>query len=427
MKVIAAIMLTVAVVCTACTKDPENGEDDNGGSGGNFQQYSIIVSANPEEGGRVSGEGSFNSGTSRTVTATANEGYTFTNWTENGDEVSTSANYTFTLTADRTLVANFSANAPSQYIISVSASPTEGGAVSGDGTYLQGQPCTVKATAAGGYTFQNWTENGSQVSTNADYTFTVTDNRTLVAHFTQQTSDQTFTVNGVSFTMKRVDGGTFWMGAQYTNSSGQNYDPYANDDESPVHSVTLSTFYMGETEVTQALWQVVMGSNPSHFTGDLQLPVEKVSWNTIVDEFIPALNALTGHTFRLPTEAEWEYAARGGNQSHGYYYAGSNTIGNVAWYNDNSSIQTHPVATKSPNELGLYDMSGNVAEYCSDWYGSYSSGSQTNPQGPSSGPGHVLHGGCWHYGEGLCRVSHRIYGTLGGSDSNSGFPLVLSQ
>ncbi|MBR0178454.1 MAG: formylglycine-generating enzyme family protein, partial [Bacteroidales bacterium] len=121
--------------------------------------------------------------------------------------------------------------------------------------------------------------------------------------------------------MKRVAGGTFWMGAQSANPNGQNYDSEADGDEGPAHSVTLSTFYMGETEVTQELWQAVMGSNPSYFSGTNR-PVERVSWNMIVNQFIPALNALTGRTFRLPTEAEWEYAARGGNQGHGYKYAG---------------------------------------------------------------------------------------------------------
>ena len=245
----------------------------------------------------------------------------------------------------------------------------------------------------------------------------------------QQTGDQTFTVNGVSFTMKAVEGGTYWMGAQTSDPNGQNYEPDAYiGDISPVHSVTLSTFYMGETEVTQALWQAVMGSNPSYFTGT-NLPVEKVSWNMIVNQFIPALNALTGRTFRLPTEAEWEYAARGGNQGHGYKYAGSNKIGKVAWFYDNSGKQTHPVATKSPNELGLYDMNGNVWEWCSDWYGSYGSGSQTNPQGPSSGSDRVLRGGSWFNDARCCRVSYRAYSNPDGGDAIiiDGFRLVLSQ
>ena len=185
----------------------------------------------------------------------------------------------------------------------------------------------------------------------------------------------TFTVNGVTFTMIAVEGGTFQMGA--TSEQGSD----AESDEKPVHSVTLSDYCIGETEVTQELWEAVMGSNPSGFSGYPQRPVEKVSWNDC-QEFITKLNQLTGKNFRLPTEAEWEYAARGGNKSQGYKYSGSNTIDNVAWYYSNSASRTHDVKTKSPNELGIYDMSGNVWEWCYDWYGSYSSGSQTNPTGP---------------------------------------------
>ena len=181
-------------------------------------QYSIIVSASPTEGGTVSGGGTYNSGSSRTVKATANDGYSFVNWTENGNEVSTDANYTFTLTANRTLVANFIANTPNQYTISVSAAPTEGGVVTGGGTYLQGQSCTVRATAAGGYTFQKWTENGNQVSTDANYTFTITGARSLVAHFTANAPNQyTISVsanpsNGGSVT----GGGTYEQGQSCT-------------------------------------------------------------------------------------------------------------------------------------------------------------------------------------------------------------------
>ena len=152
-----------------------------------------------------------------------------------------------------------------------------------------------------------------------------------------------------------------------------------------------------------------------------------MSWNTIVNEFLPALNAVTGRNFRLPTEAEWEYAARGGNQGHDYKYAGSNTIGNVAWYSENSNNQTHPVATKSPNELGLYDMSGNVLEWCSDWYGNYSSGSQTNPQGPSSGSHRVQRGGGWVSFARRCRVSYRNYDGPDFAYDDYGFRLCLPQ
>ncbi len=217
-----------------------------------------------------------------------------------------------------------------------------------------------------------------------------------------------YTVNGVSFKMVKVSGGTFQMGA----TSEQGSDAY--DYEKPVHSVTLSDYRIGETEVTQALWQAVMGSNPSEFTGDSQRPVENVSWNDC-QTFIQTLNELTGMSFRLPTEAEWEFAARGGNSSESFKYAGSDTVGGVAWYWDNipsqssgtSGYGTQPVATKSPNELGLYDMSGNVYEWCQDWYGSYSSSAQTDPVGPSSGSDRVLRGGSWGSGAWCCRVSFR--------------------
>ncbi len=214
------------------------------------------------------------------------------------------------------------------------------------------------------------------------------------------TPPKEYTVNGVSFKMVKVFGGTFQMGA----TEEQGSDAY--DDEKPVHSVTLSDYWIGETEVTQALWQAVMGSNPSYFTGDSQLPVENVSWNDC-QTFIQTLNELTGMSFRLPTEAEWEFAARGGNSSQGNKYAGSNTIGDVAWYTSNSGSKPHPVATKSPNELGLYDMSGNVWEWCQDWYGSYSSSAQTDPVGPSSGSNRVERGGSWNNNARVCRVAFR--------------------
>ena len=227
--------------------------------------------------------------------------------------------------------------------------------------------------------------------------------------------NETINVNGVSFTMIAVDGGTFSMGA--TSEQGSD----ADSDEKPVHSVTLSDYYIGETEVTQELWEAVMGSNPSYFSGD-QKPVEYVSWDDC-KEFITKLNNLTGKDFRLPTEAEWEYAARGGNKSKGYKYSGSNTISDVAWYGDNSSETTHNVKTKSPNELGIYDMTGNVREWCEDWYGDYSSGSQTNPTGPSSGSSRVDRGG-WNGSASNCRVSRRFGNSPGYRYNHYGFRVV---
>jgi formylglycine-generating enzyme required for sulfatase activity len=224
--------------------------------------------------------------------------------------------------------------------------------------------------------------------------------------------------------MIAVEGGTFWMGAQNTDPNAPNYDADAFDWESPVHKVTLSDYFIGKYPVTQAQWKAVMGNNPSCFKGD-NLPVEEVSWND-VQEFIRKLNAQTGKNYRLPTEAEWEFAARGGNQSRGYKYSGSNTAGNVAWYYDNSGDKTHPVGTKQANELGIYDMSGNVWEWCSDWYGNYSSVSQTNPRGASSGSIRVLRGGSWLSGSRHARVSIRIFNLPDYRYFYYGFRLALS-
>lgn len=210
--------------------------------------------------------------------------------------------------------------------------------------------------------------------------------------------------------MVYVKGGTFQMG-------GGAYD------EKPVHSVTLDDFYIGKYEVTQEQWRAVMGSNPSHFIGD-NLPVENVSWDD-VQEFIKKLNSITGNTYRLPTEAEWEYAARGGNKRKGYKYSGSNKIEDVAWFDENSGSKTHLVGTKRPNELGIYDMSGNVYEWCQDWYGSYSSSLQKNPQGPSSGSYRVLRGGSWRYEASYCFSVDRLFNYTDSRNVNVGFRLVL--
>ena len=230
---------------------------------------------------------------------------------------------------------------------------------------------------------------------------------------------RTFTVGGVQFKMIAVEGGTFTMGA----TSEQGSDAY--DNEKTAHSVTLSSYSIGETEVTQALWQAVFGDdhNPSYFRGSNR-PVEQVSLNDCQD-FIINLNAITGEHFRLPTEAEWEFAARGGNKSRGYKYAGSNSIDDVAWYDDNSSDKTHDVATKQANELGLYDMSGNVWEWCYDWYGSYSSSAQMNPTGPASGNSRVCRGGSWNYYARRCRTSSRNNYTPSNSLNYIGFRLAL--
>ncbi len=219
--------------------------------------------------------------------------------------------------------------------------------------------------------------------------------------------------------MVYVQGGTFTMGCTSEQS-----DCY--DNEKPVHRVTVSSFYMSKYEVTQKLWREVMGSDPPElrFQGCDNCPVERVSWNDI-QTFIKKLNQKTGKNYRLPIEAEWEFAARGGNKSKGYKYAGSNTIDAVAWYFKNSDSKTHPVGQKRPNELGLYDMSGNVYEWCSDWYGSYSKGTQTNPIGPSSDTHRVLRGGCWGSDGEHCRFSYRSNNYPSYRSHSHGFRLVF--
>ena len=212
---------------------------------------------------------------------------------------------------------------------------------------------------------------------------------------------ETFTVNGVNFTMIRVPAGTFMMGA--TEEQGSD----ANSWEKPVHEVTLTSSYLiGETEVTQELWLAVMGTNPSKHEGSLQKPVENVSWLDC-QEFISQLNALTGLTFRMPTEAEWEYAARGANRSRGYKYAGSNDIADVG---NVSSSTTMPVGSLQPNELNLYDMSGNVDEWVWDLFGYYTSEPQIDPTGPADGSSdHMYRGGSWYSGANTARVSYRFF------------------
>ena len=225
--------------------------------------------------------------------------------------------------------------------------------------------------------------------------------------------------NGINIEMVKVEAESFNMGATPEMKKPA-------DREKPVHRVTLTNdYYIGKYEVTQALWQAVMGSNPSNFKGDA-LPVEQVSWNDCQD-FISKLNAMTGKRFRLPTEAEWEYAARGGKKSRGYQYSGSNTLGDVAWYNDNSGPKTHAVGTKQPNELGIYDMTGNVMEWCQDWYGSYSSSPQTNPTGAVSGSGRVNRGGSWYLSARECRSSFRGSHAPDDRYIGLGLRLVLSE
>lgn len=215
---------------------------------------------------------------------------------------------------------------------------------------------------------------------------------------------KTFTVKGVEFSMVYVEGDSFDMGA--TPEQGI----YAAFDEKPSVKVTVSSFYLGITPVSQALWKAVMSCNPSHHQGD-DLPVERVTWFEC-QEFVKKLSAMTNENFRLPTEAEWEYAARGGKHAAHKRYAGAddNDLGAFIWCNDNSNGVSHQVGSLNPNELGIYDMSGNVSEWCADWYfNSYNNNNdKVNPQGPSSGIAKVIRGGSWSDKKMACRVSKRL-------------------
>ena len=266
-------------------------------------------------------------------------------------------------------------------------------------------------------------------------------------------------VGNTAFNMIFVKGGTFNMGSDDCES-GENplHEAFFEKKFQPP-PVTLSDFYIAEFQVTQILWQVVMGTsvfvNPCEFKGE-NLPVEHVSWYDAV-EFCNQLSGKTGKQpyynieknkkdpnnksdyddvkwtvtinedakgYRLLTEAEWEYAARGGAQSKGYNYAGSNNIDEVAWYRENAKESTQPVGQKKANELGIYDMSGNVWEWCSDWFGDYSTRAQTDPKGPASGSDRVLRGGSWDYFARYCRSASRRSSDPGARSSGIGFRLV---
>lgn len=230
----------------------------------------------------------------------------------------------------------------------------------------------------------------------------------------------TLTAEGVDFTLVRVEPGTFRMGA----NEG---DDQAYDSEKPAHQVTLTQpYYIATTEVTQELYAAVMGGNPSRFGGDVKLPVEQVSYDDAL-AFCEQLSELTGRTVTLPTEAQWEYAARGGHKASATptLYAGGDGLDAVAWWSGNSGNKTHPVAGKSANALGLYDMTGNVWEWCLDWYGTYTADAVSDPHGPSTGSSRVDRGGGWNSGAQGCRLSNRRDSAPGLSIGNLGFRVVV--
>ena len=231
---------------------------------------------------------------------------------------------------------------------------------------------------------------------------------------------EVITVNGVSFTMVHVTAGTFTMGA----TDEQLGD--ALPDEFPAHEVTLTfDYYIGQTEVTCELWNAVMGDKLGMVNGDLQRPITEVTRFECA-MFVDYLSELTGKVFRMPTEAEWEYAARGGKFSKGYKYAGSNDANEVAWYTSGPGAGLHPVGLKAANELGLYDMSGNAAEWCQDWYVGYDSEPQTNPIGPESGQSNVYRGGSWAMSQSMCRVTSRFYLNPYKKTNDLGLRLVMN-
>lgn len=252
---------------------------------------------------------------------------------------------------------------------------------------------------------------------------------TVTISFGEVSQNVTITQSGCqwfeSFEMIDVDGSTFYMGAQKTTSDGQNYDASAYQIESPVHEVSVYSYSIGKFEVTQAQWMAAMGRNPSINQG-ANLPVENVTWEE-VQEFITLLNEESGLNYRLPTEAEWEFAAKGGNKSDGFKYSGNSVLGACGWYYSNSEASTHEVGSKEANELGVYDMSGNVREWCNDWFGYYDSSSAKNPQGPSSGSVKVNRGGSWTTPAVNCRNSYRHTDNPDESSQDLGFRLALTK
>ena len=239
-----------------------------------------------------------------------------------------------------------------------------------------------------------------------------------IAEVITNVDDLVITVNGLSLVMKRVEGGTFNMGTE-------EFDFSADSDESPIHEVVLDSFFLGETEVTKAMYDVVIG-NGNDNAEKPDNPKSNVSWHDC-HEMIQRLNFLTGRNFRLPTEAEWEFAARGGIKGNGYRFAGSDNVDDVAWHEGNSENKSHPVGQKQPNELGLYDMSGNLAEWCEDIYGDYDETSQTNPKGASTGAYRVMRGGSWGFTAQRCRVTKRECANPDARNSCYGLRLALSE
>ena len=260
-------------------------------------------------------------------------------------------------------------------------------------------------------------EKNGYVTKEEDAWFTVNYPFTLDVVMILACKTKSFKVKGVTFDMIEVEGGTYMMGAT------KEQEQYAHDNEKPVHEVTVSSFYIGKYEVTENLWNAVMhGKKPIKDSAG-EMPKIGITWNE-AQVFIQKLNKITKSKFRLPTEAEWQYAARGGKASNGFVYSGSDNLSKVGWYAGNDQ-RRHQVGMADPNELGIYDMSGNVIEFCSDYYGSYSAEKQVNPKGPATGNKRVVVGGSYSSGSKVCRVSSRIAMVPDKKYGDCGFRLVL--
>jgi len=411
--------------------------------------YELIIGINPAEGGYVSRDPDYTdyeAGTQVTITAAPRDNYKFKTW--EGDATTADAEITITMNGNKALIAVFEQTQTSTTNYTVSFSVNGGsGTTPATQTVNAGKSVTLPGGGGltmAGYNFGGWNTSSGGNGTNysAGSSYTPTDNITLYAKWNSAKIDPNNPTdpNNIIIEMIHVEGGTFIMGC--TSEQGSD----CNNDESPTNMVTVSSFSIGKYEVTQGQWKAVMGSLPSKIESKYGIgngyPVYAANWwnDNDLQTFIDSLNRKTGKTYRLPTEAEWEYAARGGNSSNGYKYSGSNTLGNVAWYSGNSGEKTHQVGTKAPNELGIYDMSGNVREMVSDWYSSsyYSSMPIDNPTGPATGSDRVYRGGSFYsevYGGAgsaqSCRVSNRCDWLMGRCSSriffDVGLRLVLSQ
>jgi len=383
----------------------------------NRTQYTVTFISN---GGSSVSSKTVESGYSVYLPTPTRNGYTFDGWyssNSGGGYYGDGGDY-YTVYSNVTMYARWTAVSSNIYTITFNA---QGGSVSPTTmSGVSGAQITLPVPTRNNYTFNGWYSSSSG-GTKYDSPYTITSSLTMYAQWTLTVSTPNLgqngsgndgdemTINGIACVL--VKAGTFVMGSP-TSESGR------WDDETQ-HQVTLTRdFWISKYEVTQSQYQSVMGSNPSYFSG-ANNPVENVTWYN-ANEFCQAVGG------QLPTEAQWEFAARGGNKSQGYIYSGSNNLNDVGWHwENNSDYGTKPVGQKLPNELGIYDMSGNVWEWCSDWYSDYSSGAVTNPTGPSSGTYRVLRGGGWNDDEPYCRVAYRSNPYPSDSFSNLGFRVAF--